>query len=48
MMRLLQRTLDKLPEQFCLPDDIPVYVQKVYAEPEECEKMNYGIDMTRI
>mgnify|MGYP002227444600 CR=1 FL=1 len=35
---LLQRTLDKLPEQFCLPDDIPVYVQKVYAEPEECEK----------
>ena len=35
---LLQRTLDKLPEQFCLPDDIPVYVQAVYAEPEECEK----------
>lgn len=35
---LIQRTLDKLPRQFCLPDDIPVYVQAVYAEPEEHEK----------
>ena len=35
---LLQRTWDKLPRQFCLPDDIPVYVQAVYAEPEEHEK----------
>jgi len=35
---LLQRTADKLPEHFCLPDDIPVYVQDVYAEPNEDEK----------
>lgn len=35
---LLQRTADKLPEYFCLPDDIPVYVQDVYAEPNEDEK----------
>ena len=35
---LLQRTADKLPEYFCLPDDIPVYVQYVCAEPNEDEK----------